>query len=100
MLGDEQPGEFHEIKIGDFAEVVQETDLTGVSLVRLSGNIHIPESTPPDLKWVVSITIDDIPYSRLTCLPGHSREIGDMAANVSKLTGIHRVGVRLILATQ
>lgn len=99
VLGDEQPGEFHDIKIGDYAEVVQETDLTGVNLLRVSGNMQIPESTPSDFKWVVSIVIDDLPYVRLTSLSGHSRNITDMAANVSKLSGIHRVGVRLTLST-
>jgi len=45
----------------------------------------------------VSIIVDGVKAARATCRAGRKRLLTDLAANVSKLTGLHEVGVRLEL---
>ncbi len=98
VLGDDNPGYFHEIEPGDHADVVQETDLTDVDFIRAEVAFRVPEgSLPSDYFWTVAIVLDGTTYCRATCLPGRERRITDLAANVSKMTGMHWVGVRLEL---
>ena len=97
VIGDDEPGRFFELDAGDRAEVVQDTDLTSVDLVRAWLRLNVPAGLPGGLAWEASIVVDGTKYARATCLPGREREITDLAANVSKLAGIHNVGVRLEL---
>ena len=97
VLGDDEPGRFFELDAGDLAEVIQDTDLTSVDLVRAWLRLRVPSSLPPGLAWEVSIVIDGTKQARATCLPGRERQIEDLVANVSKLAGLHQVGVRLEL---
>lgn len=97
VLGEDEPGRFFELAPGDRAEVVQDTDLTGVDLVRAHLRLRVPASTPPGLGWEVSLVVDGMKHARATCAPGRERELTDLAANVSKLAGVHQVGVRLDL---
>ena len=97
VLGDDEPGCFFELDAGDRAEMVQDTDLTSVDLVRAWLRLRVPASLPPGLAWEVSITVDGTKAARATCMPGRERLLTDLAANVSKLTGVHQVGVRFEL---
>lgn len=97
VLGDDEAGRIFELAPGDRAEVVQETDLTGVDLLRAHLRLRVPASLPADLAWEVSIVVGGVKHARATCAPGREREITDLAANVSKIAGLHDVGVRLEL---
>ncbi len=97
VLGDDEPGRFFELDAGDHAEVVQDTDLSGVDLVRARLRLCVPASQPTGLAWEASIVVDGVKQARATCKPGREREITDLAANVSKLSSLHQVGVRLEL---
>jgi len=97
VLGEDEAGRLFELATGDHAEVVQDTDLTGVDLVRTHLRLRVPASLPAGLGWEVSMVVDGAKLARATCLPGREREITDLAANVSKLAGVHQVGVRLEL---
>ncbi len=52
---------------------------------------------PPGLVWEASVVVDGQTRARLRCEAGRSRLMRDLAANVSKLNGLHQVGVRLEL---
>ena len=82
---------------GDRVEVAQSTDLSGVALVRAILRMRVPKGVPAGLAWEASVVVDGVKRSRMTCAPGRTRSITDLAANVSKLTGTHDVGVRLEL---
>ena len=97
VLGDDEAGRLFELSPGDLAEVVQETDLTGVDLVRAHLRLRVPAGLPANLAWEASIVVDGSKHARATCSPGREREITDLAANVSKMAGLHQVGVRLEL---
>ena len=97
VLGDDEAGRVFELVAGDHAEVVQDTDLTGVDLVRANLRLRVPASLPAGLAWEVSMIVDGAKRARATCLPGRERVLTDLAANVSKLAGVHPVGVRLEL---
>lgn len=97
VLGDDEPGRIFELDSGDHAEVVQDTDLSGVDLVRAHFRLRVPSSLPTTLVWEVSITVDGVKQARFACTAGRDRVATDMAANVSKLSGVHQVGIRLEL---
>jgi hypothetical protein len=97
VLGEDEPGRFFEIEPGDHAEVTQETDLTDVDLVRASLRLRVPKSLPSGFAWEASILVDGAKAASATCPPGRTRVFTDLAANVSKLSGLYTVGVRLDL---
>lgn len=97
VLGDIEPGRLFDLQLADYAEVVQATDLTGITLVRARCTLSVPGSLPSNLAWEASILVDGAKLAWATCGPGRSRELTDLAANVSKLSGTHEVGVRLTL---
>ncbi len=97
VLGDTEPGRPFDLVAGDRVEVTQSTDLTGVTLVRALLRMRVPKGLPASLAWEASIVVDGVKRARMTCATGRSRSITDLAANVSKLTGTHDVGVRLEL---
>lgn len=84
------------VEVGDWVELVQNLDCTGLHLVRLAGVVRVPTETPPGTAWVLSIRL---PFERLTdwkLRPG-LRRLDDLAANVSRLVGVQRIAVRLSL---
>jgi hypothetical protein len=93
VLGDDEPGRTFELAQGDFVEVTQVVDLTGVTLVRSSMKVR----TPRGAAWEVSIVVDGVKSAAVLLRPGSKRTLDDLAANVSKLTGQHTVSVRLEL---
>ena len=97
VLGEDETGRLFELATGDHAEVVQDTDLTDVDLVRASLRLAVPADLPGGFAWEVSIIVDGEKLARLTAKPGRIRTLTDLAANVSKLSGMHQVGVRLEL---
>ncbi|MCA9630906.1 MAG: hypothetical protein KC766_24745 [Myxococcales bacterium] len=97
VLGEDEPGRSFELDPGDHAEVTQETDLTDVDLVRAALRLRVPKTLPVGLAWEVSILVDGAKAATATCEPGCTRVLSDLAANVSKLAGLHVVGVRLEL---
>ncbi|MDJ0766536.1 MAG: hypothetical protein QNJ97_26415 [Myxococcota bacterium] len=97
VLGDDQQGYEYELSPGDHAEVVQETDLSSIDLIRTELKINVPSDLPVGLAWEVSIIVDGSKYAQAKHASGRMRMITDLAANVSKLSGVHQVGVRLEL---
>ena len=72
VLGSDVPGHEHDFEIGDFAEVQQAVDLTSENFIRAR-------------------------KASMVAAAGRTRDRADMAANVSKLSGVHTVGLRLEL---
>lgn len=97
VLGDLEAGRVFELAPGDHAEVTQMTDLTGVDFVRATLRLRVPKSLPQALAWEVSIIVDGLAEASFRGRPGRERVQRDLAANVSKLSGVHTVGVRLTL---
>jgi hypothetical protein len=61
--------------------------------------LRVPASLPAGFAWEASIVIDGFKMARAraTAKPGRTRTLTDLAANISKLSGVHQVGVRLEL---
>jgi len=97
VLGEAEAGWSYDLTAGDCAEVVQTADLTGATLVRVRLSLTVPKEVPAGLAWEASIVVDGVKRARASCRPGRQRTLTDLAANVSKLTGAHEVGVRLEL---
>ena len=85
----------HNLEPGDFAQVIQKIDLSSTALIRPELTLTVPESTPAGVGFEVSVVVDGVKFAMTTCSAGRTRRITDLAANVSKLSGIHTVGVRL-----
>ncbi len=97
VLGEDEPGRFFDLAVGDHVELTQSTDLTGVTLVQSAMVLRVPKGLPAGFAWEVSLIVDGAKYASLGARPGRERLVTDLAANVSKLTGLHVVGVRLEL---
>lgn len=97
VLGDNELGRFAELAPGDFVEAVQLVDLTDVKIVRAPVRLRTPASMPANLAWEVSVVVDGVKHGRMCGWPGRERVLSDLGANVSKLTGVHEIGVRLEL---
>ena len=97
VLGDDEPGRVCELAPGDFAEIVQQVDVTEHNFIYADMRLRVPAGLPAQYYWEVSITVDGAQMARIRCEAGKERHITDLAANTSKLTGIHQVGVRLEL---
>jgi len=93
ILGDDEPGRTFDLTTGDHVELTQLVDLTGVTLVRAEMKLRVPA----DATWEVSITVDGVKYAALRARRGSERTLSDLAANVSKVSGMHMVGIRLEL---
>ncbi len=97
VLGNLEPGRMFELRQGDYAEVVQTTDLTAVTLVRARCTLVVPPGLPANLAWEASILVDGVRLASTTCGASRARDLTDLAANVSKLAGDHEVAIRLTL---
>ncbi|MCL2726437.1 MAG: hypothetical protein FWD69_18615 [Polyangiaceae bacterium] len=97
VLGDDEPGRFFELARGDYAEVTQETDLTDIMLVRALLRLRVPASTPNGFAWEASLVVDGTKCARMRAQADRERLVTDLAANVSKLSGLHTIGMRLEL---
>lgn len=97
VLGEDQPGRLFDLAPDDHAEVTQQTDLTDVDLIRAALRLRVPKALPAGFAWEVSMLVDGSKVATATCKPGCTRVLTDLAANVSKLAGLHTVGVRLEL---
>jgi hypothetical protein len=97
VLGSNLPGHIHRLEAGDHCEVSQEMDLTGVNFIRARLRLRNASFLPAGLNWEASILVDGMKKATMTVEPGKTRDRADMAANVSKLTGMHSVAVRLEL---
>ena len=98
LLGDDQPGRFFQLESGDYSEVVQDVDLTDKKIIRVNLQLRVPEGLISGYAWEAALTVDGLPVAKATCKSGRQRTIADLAANVSKITGVHQFGVRLILS--
>jgi hypothetical protein len=97
VLGDQEQGRLAELAPGDYVEVTQSTDLTGVGFIRAQMRLRVPATVPSGFAWEAAIIVDGAKRAMVRGRPGGSREITDLGANVSKLSGPHTVGVRLEL---
>jgi len=97
VLGSDVDGDVHDFEIGDHAEVQQSVDVTAENFIRARLRLRSPAQLPAGVAWQAAITIDGVPASTMLLASGRSRDRADMAANVSKLTGNHVVGLRLEL---
>ena len=97
VLGDISPGYFHTLVRGDYAQIEQRTDLTSVDLLKVDLRLNVPQGLPDTLVWEMSIFIDSVKRTRTTCTAGRMRNITDLCVNTSKLSGRHRMILRLEL---
>jgi hypothetical protein len=99
VLGDLESGRVFELAPGDAAEVTQDVDLSGLHFVRATLRLRVPKSLPAGLAWEASILVDGVARASFRVRAGRERVMRDLAANVSKLAGLHTVGVRLALVS-
>jgi hypothetical protein len=97
VLGQVEPGWRGDLDAGDYAEVRQDVDLTGVKLLRVRLRLRVPVDVPPGLAWQASLWVGGIRRASARAEPGRTRVLGDLAANVGALRGRHAVAVRLEL---
>jgi len=97
VLGSDRAGDIHDFEIGDHAEVQQDVDVTSDNFIRASIRLRNPGAVPAGVNWEASITVGGVKKTSMLLAPGRTRDRVDMAANVSKLSGVQTVGLRLEL---
>jgi len=97
VLGSDQVGDIHDFEVGDHAEVQQDVDVTSENFIRASVRLRNAVSVPAGVNWEASITVSGVKKTTMLLSPGRTRDRADMAANVSKLSGVQTVGLRLEL---
>ncbi len=100
VLGERERGRFHNLAPGDHAEVTQSVELSTVRFVRVALVLDVPESVPAGFSWEASVIVDGAKLAAARARRGQRRVLSDLAANVSKVTGVHAVAVRLELVTE
>lgn len=95
VLGRDLPGLAQKLEVGDFVEVKQTADFGDAKVVRFRARMRPPANAPAGAGWKASIRIDGAEYASALLLPGRIRDRGDLAANVSKLSGNHELAFRL-----
>ena len=95
VLGDDRPGVTRRLAVGDFIEVEQLGDVTGVRFVRWRAHVRAAELMPGDLAWALRLTLDGAPLVEHVLY----REVDllDVAVPIGAATGDHRVSARLVL---
>jgi hypothetical protein len=97
VLGDEDPGRLYELAPGDHAELSQDVDVSDADLFRVDLRLRVPDDLPETLVWEAQLRVDGATEASARCKPGRERHLTDLAANLSKLAGVHTLGVRLEL---
>ena len=97
VLGELEEGQFCELAPGDHVEISQELDLTDQDLFRADLCLRVPEELLASLAWEAQLRVDGITRASARSKPGRARHITDLAANLSKLTGVHTLAIRLEL---
>jgi hypothetical protein len=97
VLGDVEAGRSYELVPGDRVDVTQSLDVTDVAFVRAQLSLRCPPTLPAELAWEASVVVDGVARASMRVVAGRTKRTTDLAANVSKLTGMHEVGVRLQL---
>jgi hypothetical protein len=97
VLGDEDAGRLYELAAGDHAELSQDVDVTDANLFRADLRLRVPCDLPETLAWEAQLRVDGATVASARCKPGRERHLTDLAANLSKLAGVHTLGVRLAL---
>jgi len=97
VLGDDDELRLAKFAAGDYAQVVQDVDLTGLDFVRAVLGFRAPAEAPTGTEWRVAMVIDGAELVSARCRAGRSRTLTDLVGNGSKLSGVHTIGVRLAL---
>lgn len=97
VMGEREPGYFHELVAGDFIQISQSVDLSAVDWIWPQLRFSVPESTGPQWLWRVSIWVSGVMLVSTDGRAGQVRELKDFAANVSKHSGLHEVTLMLSL---
>ena len=91
VLGDLEPGRMADLAPGDYVEVVQTLDVTGVGVVAVAGTLRAPGAG----KWHVGLRVAGVEVAGIDGWPGRTRNVSDLTANVSGRSGPTEIAVRL-----
>ena len=97
-LGSSEAGAFQAFNIGDYSEVSQAADLTGLALLRATALLRPPAVATPGCAWKYRLLVDGVERASQVLVPGHPRRRADLAANVAWMGGgVHTIAFRLEL---
>lgn len=100
-LGYDVPGRFEMMRSGDSVVLSQANAVpAGAILLKVRALMRGPAAAlPSGLKWVLSILVGTTELARRVVLPGRSRDLLDLAANIQSYAGT-TVTVKLKLALE
>jgi hypothetical protein len=95
VLGSEAEGVLELLNPGDYVEVKQAVDVTGLKLIRANLLFRMPEKVTGPYKWVASMLVDGVVSSSVTGTRNKTRRITDLVALVDGLSGVKDIAIRL-----
>lgn len=85
---------------GDYVEIRQVVDVTDVDLIRVRGVLRAPaDAAAAGLAWRAEIRVQGILWASQVGYSGRDTDVSDLAANVSKITGVRLITLRLALVS-
>ena len=97
VLGVDEDGEAQEMTVGDYVEITQDVDLTGVDVIRVDATPYVQAIAHPAYGWVGSIRVDGILLVTRTVAPAgdSGSEWTDFQAPVRRFGGgVKTVSIR------
>ncbi len=97
VLGSDAPGVFGRFMPGDFAEVAQTVDLTGMSFIRFAAALRGPSVAPAHGAWRFAVLLDGVEqYGELLPI-GRLQTRFDRVIDVSSRSGVADLSFRMEL---
>lgn len=100
VLGHDTPGRFESLAVGDFVEVQQNTFVApATKFIRVRAFLRGPAVVVPGAAWDFSLRLDGVERVVRRMREGASRDLRDLAINVSNLDGSRLLAARLTLVS-
>lgn len=87
VLGSDTSGVYFPLNLGDYAQVQQTADTTGLKLIRFQAVLRSPTDVPEGTRWALEWGLESTVQGRRILSPGQSLHLRDGAINVTTLEG-------------
>ncbi len=98
VLGSDTAGDIADLHVSDYASIAQIAEIAaGTKVLRTVTRLRGPSTMVVGLSWRFSLLIDDVELAFVELKTGKTFDKVDLAANVSKMSGTHKVELRVTL---
>lgn len=92
-LGSDRPDEAYDLATGDHAFIQQAVNVTTLAYIRFVARLRGPRQGPS--RWLLTWRVDGVVQGSRRVPVGRTTQVTDAVFDVSQLTGVHTLEVRL-----